>query len=576
MPPHAPEGLCARCLLDPALGDADDGGPELPLVPRYRVLRLIGTGGTGEVYEAEQEHPRRTVALKLLKVSAGGPDTVRRLRYEAEVLGRLQHPGIARIYESGWTGGDGRGRPFFAMELVGGPGGAPPQTVTAYAGAARLDIRRRLALLADVADAVHFAHQRGVVHRDLKPANVLVDERGQPRVVDFGVARVTGSDVRATTLHTQVGQVVGTLAYMSPEQAGGDSSRIDTRADVYALGAIGYEMLTGRLPVAMDGMMIHEAVSAIRERDPPRLGSIDPRLRGDVETVIGKALAREKEQRYASAAEFAADLRRCANDEPISARPPTTVYYVRKALRRHRVAAWASCAVVLALAGLTAYASLRIAGARAAADAQRAEALAHDLWRRGRLADARRALGDALSLAPTEADRQRIRLALAQADERLHHCFHGEPFKVGQIIRAVDYDTGGEGVGYHDTDGPNLEPHARTDSGVDVINGILSYLRAGEWVQYTVDIPADGLYDFECRGGNTFGPAGVIRVEFDGVDRTGRVQVPGPVPDYQVFASRKLRLAAGRQVMRVVFEEEAPQGFVGGIDWFRIVPSEAP
>jgi hypothetical protein len=507
-----------------------------------------------------------------VKASVGARELLRRLRYEADVLGRLQHPGIARIYESGWTGPAGRGRPFFAMELVRGPGGGEPLSITAYADRDRLDARRRLLLLAQVADAVHFAHERGVVHRDLKPGNVLVDERGQPRVVDFGVARVT-YDGAATTLHTQVGQIVGTLAYMSPEQAGGVSSEIDARADVYALSAIGYELLTGGLPVVLDGMMIHEAVRAVREQEPRRLGSVDPALRGDVETVIGKALEKDKDRRYAGAAEFAADLRRCVNDEPVAARRPTTVYYVRKTLRRHRVAAWASAAVVMAMAAVTSYATVRIARARAAADGRGAEALAHDHWRRGRLADARREFAAALSAATTGADRDRISLSLSQADERLQHCFQGAPFHLGQTIRAEQFDTGGEGVSYHDTDGPNAEPHDRTDTGVDVINRVLSYVRAGEWVEYTIDVPADGRYDFECRGGNTFGPAGVIRVKFDGVDKTGRIRVPGPVGDYPVFRAAGLRLAAGRQVMRVVFDEEAPQGYVGGLEWFRIVPS---
>ena len=582
IPPEMPERLCGRCLLVPAppseeVADEDQPDTSLPQVPRYRIIRLIGAGGVGKVYEAEQEHPRRRVALKLLKPSAAARDTLRRLRYEAEVLGRLQHPGIAQIFESGTIDGTRHGRPYFAMELVGGPDGAEPLTVTAYAERQRLDVSGRLEVLARVADAVHFAHERGVVHRDLKPANVLVDEQGQPKVVDFGVARFTDADVRATTMHTEVGQIVGTLAYMSPEQAGGAASEIDARADVYALGAIAYELLAARLPVPVEALTVYEAVRAIREEEPRRLGCFDPALRGDVETVVGKALEKDKERRYATAAAFAADVRRCLDHQPVSARPPTAAYYLSKTLRRHRAAAWASCAVVAVVAGLTAYGAVHVARARGAADAAqelaRREGLAHHYWRQGRLTDARREFAAALSAATNEDDRARIRMAASQADERLNHCFHGAPFRVGQVIRAVDFDTGGEGVSYHDTDGPNAEPHARADAGVDVINGVLSYLRAGEWVQYTVEVPADGRYDLECRGGNTYGPAGVIRVEFDGVDKTGRVRVPGPVSHYEVFRSAGLRLAAGRQVMRVVLEEEAPQGFVGGLEWFRLVPS---
>src|SRR5687768_7124794 len=464
--PEMPERACARCLLAPDLlsadasdetsapclpaGDDDAAAARaeepLPSVPGYRTVRLIGAGGVGEVYEAEQEHPRRAVALKLLKPSVGTRETLRRLRYEADVLGRLQHPGIAQIYESGSAGGR-RGRPFFAMELVRAPGGGGPLTITAYADRRRLDVRGRLDLLARVADAVHFAHQRGVVHRDLKPANVLADEHGRPKVVDFGIARVTDADVQATTLHTEVGQIVGTLAYMSPEQAGGAASEIDARADVYALGAIAYELLSGRPPVALEGLAIHEAVRAVREKEPRPLGAADPALRGDVETVVGKALEKEKERRYATAAELAADLRRCLSDEPVTARPPTAVYCLGKALRRHRSAARAACAVILLLAVLTGYGWTRIARARGAAasaqDLARREGLAHEYWRQGRLGDARREFGAALAVATTEEDRARIGLRLAQADERLQHCFHGAPFRVGQQIRAEHYDPGG-------------------------------------------------------------------------------------------------------------------------------------
>ena len=588
--PECPEAVCARCLLTPEFiaEDCEEDrhagetcqDEDLPRVTGYRILGLIGAGAVGEVYEAEQEHPRRRVALKLLKPSVDSRETVRRLRHEADVLARLQHPGIAQVFESGTTAAGHDGRPFFAMELVRSPGGAGPLTITDHAERERLDVGERLALLADVADAVHSAHQRGVIHRDLKPANVLVDESGRPKVVDFGIARVTDIDVRATTMHTQVGQIVGTLAYMSPEQAGGAPAEIDARCDVYALGAIGYELLAGRLPVDLAGLAVHEAVRAVRETEPRCLGSVRPSLRGDVETVVGKALEKDKGRRYASAAAFASDLRRCLDDEPIAARPPTAAYCLRKTLRRHRSAAWAACAVVLLLTALTAFGAARIARARGAAAAARElarhEGLGHHYWRLGRLADARREFADALSAAATDADRDRVRLALAQADERLNRCFHGEPFRVGQTIRAEHYDTGGEGVSYHDTDGPNAEPHARADTGVDVINGFLCYLRAGEWVQYTIDVPEDGLYDFECRGGNTYGPAGVLHVEFDGVDKTGRVQLPGPVPDYAVFRSTGLRLAAGRQVMRVFFDAEAPQGYVGALDWIRIVPSGQP
>jgi hypothetical protein len=253
------------------------------------------------------------------------------------------------------------------------------------------------------------------------------------------------------------------------------------------------------------------------------------------------------------------------------------VYYLRKTLRRHRSAAWSTCAVVLLVAGLTAYGSVHIARARsaqaAATELARHEGLGHHYLRLDRLADARREFAAALSVAATDADRDRVRSSLSQADGRLHQCFHGVPFHVGQIIRAEHFDTGGEGVSYHDTDATNDERNVRGDTRVDFINGYLACVRAGEWVQYTIDVPEAGLYDFECRGGNTYGPAGVLRVEFEGVDKTGSVQVPGPVKDYVVFRRTGLRLNAGTQVMRVFFEAEAPQGYVGAIDWFRVLRS---
>ncbi len=321
---------------------ADEELPSIPdRIDRFRILRLIGEGGMGVVYEAEQDDPRRRVALKVVRLGLAGRHLLRRFRVEAQVLGRLTHPGIARIYDAG-TAGD---QPFFAMELVQG------RPITEYARTAALGTPARLALLAEVCDAVEHAHQQGVIHRDLKPANVLVTMEGRPKVLDFGVARATDGDIQTLTLQTHMGQLVGTVPYMSPEQASGDPEAIDPRSDVYALGVIAFELLAGRLPYDVGGKLIHEAVRVIREDDPARLSTIDRRLGGDIETIIAKALEKEPGRRYESASAFAQDIRRYLADQPIAARPASTLYQLRKFARRNRALVAAAAVVLVVLAG---------------------------------------------------------------------------------------------------------------------------------------------------------------------------------------------------------------------------------
>ena len=330
----------------PALGlDGESGAQEVPGLSRYRLLRKIGEGGMGIVYEAEQRNPRRRVALKLLRAGALSPALLRRFEHETQVLGRLDHPGIARIHEADTFEGPGGTQPFFAMELLRG------RPFLEHVRDARLDVRAILVLVAEVCDAVEHAHQKGVIHRDLKPANLLVTEEGRPKVLDFGVARTTDADVRTATLQTDVGQLVGTLPYMSPEQLAGDPALVDTRSDVYALGVLLFESLAGRLPFGDGKTPVSQVARAIAERDPPRLGSIDRRLRGDVETIVAKALEKEKDRRYPSASALAEDLRRHLRHEPIAARPASAVYLLAKFARGHRalVASLAALFVALAL-----------------------------------------------------------------------------------------------------------------------------------------------------------------------------------------------------------------------------------
>ena len=311
-------------------------------IGHYQILRLVGEGGMGLVYEAQQAQPRRIVAVKVIKSAWTDPEVVRRFRHESQALARLQHPGIAQIYEAGEENSPETGALlFFAMEFIHG------EPLVKYATTHHLSARERLELMAKVCDAMEHAHERGLIHRDLKPGNILVTEAGQPKVLDFGVARVTGADVEATQ-RTEAGKLLGTIAYMSPEQVLGDSLALDKRSDVYALGVILYELLAERLPYRISPNM-HEALRAVQQDDPEPLSSIQRSYRGDVETIVAKALEKDKARRYTSAAELAADIRRHLQNEPITARPPSTLYQLEKFARRHTAVVAAVAAVFLAL-----------------------------------------------------------------------------------------------------------------------------------------------------------------------------------------------------------------------------------
>jgi serine/threonine protein kinase/tetratricopeptide (TPR) repeat protein len=314
-----------------AQGAFEDIPVSLPeRIAGFRIQRVLGVGGMGVVYVAEQDRPHRTVALKVIKPGLATPSILRRFEHEAEVLGRLHHPGIAQVYEADTAEGPLGPQPFFAMELIDG------KPITTFAIEHGLDTRERLELLARVCDAVQHAHQQGVIHRDLKPSNVLVESSGQPKILDFGVARVSRADGSAATVHTQAGQIIGTLAYMSPEQAAGDSLAVDTRSDVYSLGVVAYQLLSGKLPVEIGDRPLHEGVRAVHEQEPAPLSSVNTEYRGDIDTVIGKSLHKDRDRRYQSAAEFAADLRRVLANEPVLARPPSALYQLSKFAQRHR------------------------------------------------------------------------------------------------------------------------------------------------------------------------------------------------------------------------------------------------
>jgi len=332
-----------RCTTEPLAGAAPGHPVIRPVLPshlgRYRLIRLLGEGGMGTVYEAEQDSPRRTVALKVVRSGLASAAVLKRFGHESEILGRLHHAGIAQVYEAGLADG----QPFFAMEFIRGV------PLDEYARLHARTVPECLELFARVCDAVEHAHDQGVIHRDLKPANILVEETGQPKVLDFGVARATDADLLTGVGLTKTGQMIGTLSYMSPEQVAGNPDAIDHRADVYALGVILFELVAGQLPYRLENRSLAETARLILEDDLPRLGTLNPELRGDVETIVAKALEKDRTRRYASAADLAADLRRWLAHEPILARPPSALYHLSKFARRHRALVGGMLATVLAL-----------------------------------------------------------------------------------------------------------------------------------------------------------------------------------------------------------------------------------
>ncbi|MHC5112395.1 MAG: protein kinase domain-containing protein, partial [Planctomycetota bacterium] len=329
-----------------ALTGRDPENHDRPLpdhIGRYQPIRVLGQGGMGIVYEATQDKPSRRVALKVLARGVFGQQLLRRFRQEAEILGRLKHPGIAQVFDCGELDAQDGGQAYIAMELIEG------RPLTKHAAAVALNMRQRLELFASICDAVHHAHQKGVIHRDLKPDNILVTNDGAPKILDFGIARVTEADLQVTTIQTHAGQLVGTITYMSPEQVSGNLDELDLRSDIYALGVLLFELLAGKLPHNLVGHSIPEAVRVILEVDPLRLSSIDTSFRGDVDIIVSKALEKDASRRYASAAEMAADIRRHLNDEIITARPASTFYQLSKFARRNKAVVRGVGGVILAL-----------------------------------------------------------------------------------------------------------------------------------------------------------------------------------------------------------------------------------
>ncbi|MDJ0652576.1 MAG: serine/threonine-protein kinase [Xanthomonadales bacterium] len=337
-------------LQRPAVDLQQSGSRGLTQIGPYRVLDRLGRGGMGTVYRARRDDGRldQVVAIKLVRAAAGDPMRLQRFAQEARLLSRLDHPGIARPLDAGTLDDDAA---YLVMEYVDGI------PVDRYCREKKLSRQSRLELLLRICEAVQFAHQNLVVHRDIKPANVLVDDSGQPRLLDFGIARMLeASDEPGLTI---TGQIALTPNYASPEQFAQEP--VTTASDVYALGVLACELLTGKLPLSLEGLALPDVIDTVRSRPPlpPSEAGGDPALRGDLDAIVLMALRKEPERRYASAAEFAADIRRYLSGQPVVAHPDTLGYRVGKFLRRHRLAVGAGAAVILALAGLSGFATVQ-------------------------------------------------------------------------------------------------------------------------------------------------------------------------------------------------------------------------
>jgi len=406
-------------------GDAKRRHPDQ--IGPYHIVAVLGQGGMGTVYLAHQDEPKRTVALKVIRADADGSHGRRRFQQEAEALLRLRHKGIAQVFDVGLFESDELGTyPYLAMEHVDG------LRLTEHAHRHDLSSRQRLALLAQICHAVHHAHQRNVVHRDLKPSNILVDKTGQPKILDFGLAHLTDSDVRITTVRTNVANLLGTIPYMSPEQITGRTAELDHRSDIYALGVVGYELLVGCLPYDVTHCSIPEAARVIHAADPKPLSTMNRALRGDVETIISKALEKEPERRYQSAADVARDIQHYLDDRPITARPPGTMDQMRKFARRHRALVAGTLAVFLALsAGLV---TTTWQAVRANAERRRAE---HESQTHREIATFLEDMLSSVDPARTKGHEVTIREFLDSASTELAGSFDERPLVCAALHRTV-------------------------------------------------------------------------------------------------------------------------------------------
>ena len=353
MSPVATEALNATLPFGEAIAE----GPGSVIGP-YRLMEQIGEGGFGLVFVADQQEPvRRKIALKIVKPGMDTREVIARFSAERQALAMMDHPNIAKVYDAGTTE---TGRPYFVMELVRGV------PITEFCDKNDLGLRSRLELFVNVCNAVQHAHQKGVIHRDIKPSNVLVtrhDDLAVPKVIDFGVAKAIGQNLTDKTIYTRFAAIIGTPLYMSPEQAQMSGLDIDTRSDIYSLGVLLYELLTGSTPFErerFDSVGLDELRRIIREEDPPKPSTrlttaagalstltggrerkslqLSTAVRGDLDWIVMKTLEKDRQRRYESASELADDVRRYLNEEPIQARPPSQLYQLQKFARRNKAA----------------------------------------------------------------------------------------------------------------------------------------------------------------------------------------------------------------------------------------------
>ena len=474
---HDPADAPAVCITEPdaptmcAAAPVGPGteGPGTVIGP-YKLLQPIGEGGMGTVYMAEQTQPvRRTVALKLIKSGMGSRQVLARFGAERQALALMDHPSIAKVFDAGTTDA---GRPYFVMELVKGV------PITKFCDDRRLTLRERLELAIPVCQAVQHAHQKGIIHRDLKPSNILIamyDGKPVPKIIDFGVAKATGARLTDQTLYTEFGSIVGTLEYMSPEQAELNQLDIDTRSDIYSLGVLLYELLTGSTPLdhkRLKAVLFLEVLRLIREEESPRpslrlsttdeLPSIaacrhvEPRklsglVHGELDWIVMKALEKDRNRRFETANGLAADLRRYLDDEPVQACPPSISYIMRKFARRNRVTLLTASFVALALLTgtvVSAWQAIRATRAMATArdEAEKANAINEFLMKD--------LLGQASPYNNSVPDRLTLREVLDRAAARVETRFRTRPLLEAALRHTIAATY--SGLGAYDECGPHF------------------------------------------------------------------------------------------------------------------------